>query len=97
MREKLIEKKLCESVKKMGGLAVKFVPTFFAGFPDRIVLMPGGKISFAEIKTTGKDLSKIQKIIVPMLRRLGFYVVVIDNQIDLDIYLQNLKNEIYEN
>ena len=95
MNEKLIEKKLRENVKKMGGLAVKFVPTFFAGFPDRIVLMPGGKVSFAEIKTTGKDLSNIQKIIVPMLRRLGFYVVVIDNQIDLDIYLQNLKSEIY--
>lgn len=46
MREKEIEKKLTLEVKKRGGLAVKFVSPGFDGMPDRIVLMPEGKMAF---------------------------------------------------
>jgi len=94
MNEKLIEKKLRERVKKLGGIAVKFVPIFFVGFPDRIVLMPGGKISFAEIKTTGKKPSPVQKIVIDLLRKLGFWVEVIDTQELLDEYLKKLENDL---
>lgn len=46
MQEKTIEKKLADAVKARGGLAPKFTSPGFDGMPDRIVLMPGGRIAF---------------------------------------------------
>lgn len=89
--EKLLERKLRESVKKLGGWAVKFWVVNLAGFPDRIVLMPGGGIWFVEMKSTGKEPSPIQKVIQSKLRSLGFEVWVIDTQILLDEFLNELK------
>ena len=88
MNEKLIEKKLREAVKKLGGIAVKFFVLSFTGFPDRIVLMPGGKIWFVETKSTGKKPTPRQLIVHGMLTKLGFTVVVIDDQVSLDKFLK---------
>lgn len=89
--EKLLERKLRESVKKLGGWAVKFWAVNSAGFPDRLVLMPGGKIYFVELKSEGKKPSPIQVVMIENLRRLGFAVWVIDTQILLDEFLNKLK------
>lgn len=89
--EKLLERKLRESVKKLGGWAVKFWAVNLAGFPDRLVLMPGGKIYFVELKSEGKKPSPIQVVMIENLRRLGFAVWVIDTQILLDEFLNKLK------
>jgi hypothetical protein len=78
MNEKLLEKKLREAVKKLGGQALKFRSPGITGVPDRIVLMPGGKVWFVEVKSTGKKLSPRQEIVHPMLQKLNFEVVVID-------------------
>lgn len=91
MNEKLIEKKLREGIKQSGGLALKFVSPAFTGVPDRIVLMPEGKMVFVELKSTGKGLTPRQAIVFPMLRKLGFIVVVIDSQSQLDEFLNNMK------
>ena len=53
MLEKSIEKKLADAVKKRGGLAPKFVSPGLDGMPDRIVLMPGGRLAFVEVKAPG--------------------------------------------
>lgn len=90
MNEKLIEKKLRETVKKMGGIAVKFSSFTFTGFPDRIVLMPGGRIWFVELKSTGKKPTDRQRIVIGMLEKLGFAVLVIDT----DELLQNFINQL---
>jgi hypothetical protein len=52
--EKTIEKKLINAVKSMGGIAPKFVSPGFDGMPDRLVLLPGGVMAFAELKAPGK-------------------------------------------
>jgi hypothetical protein len=80
MNEKLIEKKLCRLVKFLGGLALKFFCSSFTGMPDRIVLMPGGRIWFVELKTTGKKPTTRQLLVHSWLRKLGFEVWVIDTQ-----------------
>jgi len=90
MNEKIIERKLREKVKAFGGLALKFYSPSFTGMPDRIVLMPGGRIWFAEIKTTGKKLSPRQQVVKPILEKLGFQVWVIDDEAKL----QNFLNQI---
>ena len=90
MNEKIIERKLREGVKALGGIAVKFFVLSFTGFPDRIVLMPGGCIWFVETKTTGKKLSPRQKIVIALLRKLGFSVWVIDSQELLDEFFKEI-------
>ncbi len=75
--EKLIEKKLREGVKKLGGMALKFTSPGTAGVPDRIVLMPGGKIYFAETKSEGKKLSPQQEVIRAKFKGLGKRVFVV--------------------
>ena len=51
--EKTIEHKLVKAVHLMGGLALKFISPGFDGVPDRVVLLPGGKAAFVELKATG--------------------------------------------
>jgi len=80
MREKEIEKKLTQEVKKRGGLAVKFVSPSFDGMPDRIVLMPEGKMAFVEVKAPGKLPRPLQMARHKLLRELGFLVFVLDDE-----------------
>lgn len=79
MDEKEIERKLRESVGRSGGLALKFTSPGYAGVPDRLLLFPSGKASFAEIKTTGRRLRPLQVIRKRQLEEMGFRVFVIDN------------------
>lgn len=78
--EKSIEKALRERVKKLGGLALKFWCLSFSGMPDRIVLMPGGRIWFVELKSPGKKPTSLQLRVHALLVSLGFEVWVIDNE-----------------
>src|SRR5690349_4969173 len=88
--EKTLEKKLREAVKKCKGLALKFYCLSFTGIPDRVVLMPGGRIWFVELKSTGEKLSPRQKIVIPMLLNLGFKVWIIDDEEELDLLFNEL-------
>jgi hypothetical protein len=90
MNEKLIEKKLRERVKKLGGLAVKFFVLSFTGFPDRIVLMPGARIWFVELKSTGKKPKPRQVEVLGLLSRLGFETRVIDDETGLNEFFKQL-------
>lgn len=76
MLEKEIEKKLVEGVKKLGGRAYKIVSPGNVGVPDRLVLLPGGRIVFVELKTPVGRLSKMQKFRIAEMQRLGAEVLV---------------------
>ena len=76
--EKYLERKLTQEVEKLGGLSLKMLSTYFTGLPDRLCLLPKGRIFFAEIKTTGKKPTKLQTIVHNKLRALGFRVEVLD-------------------
>ena len=78
MREKTIESKLVKAVKNMGGLAPKFVSPGFDGVPDRIVLLPYGKIAFVELKAEGETLRPLQVRRKRQLESLGFSVYRVD-------------------
>ena len=79
MREKLLEQKLVTAVKNMDGIALKFVSPGFDGMPDRLVLLPKGKIAFVEVKRQGKKPRSLQTSRHGMLRRLGFLVYILDD------------------
>ena len=89
--EKLFERKLREVVARLGGIALKLLSPSFTGLPDRLVLMPGGRLWFVELKSTGKKQSPRQKVVSDLLRRLGFIVWVIDNEITLSEFLYEIQ------
>lgn len=78
MREKEIEQKLARAVRNRDGLCPKFVSPGLGGMPDRLILLPGGKLAFAELKAPGKKPRALQLLRHRQLRRLGFPVYVID-------------------
>lgn len=80
MREKIIEHKLTIAVKDTGGIALKFASPGFDGMPDRIVLLPEGRVAFVEVKSPGMKPRPLQVARHEMLRRLGFKVYVLDDE-----------------
>lgn len=78
MREKTTETKLVKAVRAIGGLAPKFVSPGLDGVPDRLVLLPGGRIAFIELKAEGKTLRPLQVRRKKQLETLGFSVYCID-------------------
>ena len=90
MREKQIEQKLVKAVKEKGGLALKFVSPGFNGVPDRLILLPGGKVAFAEMKVTGEKLRPLQARRKKQLETLGFQVHVLDDEIQIPQILSKL-------
>ena len=91
MLEKVIEHKLVATVRKAGGLCPKFVSPGMDGMPDRIVLMPGGKIAFVEVKAPGKEPRPLQLRCHDLLRALGFPVYVISELDDVPFLMTVMK------
>lgn len=69
--EKATEAYLRVEVRKLGGIAYKFVSPGQTGVPDRIVILPGGRIFFVEVKSEGEKSSNNQNWQQNRLRSLG--------------------------
>lgn len=78
MTEKYIEQKLVRAVKERGGIAPKFVSPGLDGVPDRIVLLPMGRMAFVELKAPGKKMRPLQVKRKTQLEALGFLVYCVD-------------------
>lgn len=87
MTEKKIEQYLVKEVKRIGGEAVKLVPTFFVGLPDRLVLLPKGVSVFVELKAPGKTPRPVQLLVHKHLEKLGQTVLVIDSKEGVDKFI----------
>ena len=90
--EKDIEKKLVDLVRRRGGLCLKWICPGWAGVPDRIILLPGAHIVFAELKRPkGGVVSARQKWWASKLRALGFdhyYIHDADDVKSFDLLLR---------
>ena len=78
MREKQVEQKLVQAVKARGGICPKFVSPGFDGMQDRIVLLPGWRFGFVEVKAPGKMPRPLQVSRHRLMEKLGFSVYVLD-------------------
>ena len=83
MRERFIEKKLVDAVKKMG----------LDGMPDRIVLFPMGRIAFVELKVSGEKMRPLQVRRKRQLEKLGFSVYCIDGVEQIDSILNRIGGD----
>jgi hypothetical protein len=89
--EKKIESYLRKSVEGLGGLALKLPSVHFIGLPDRVCLLPGGSLFFAELKTTKKKPTKIQIKVHEKIKALGFNLYVIDSSAQIDAILKEYE------
>ena len=92
--EKAVETYLREQVRKAGGLALKRVCPGWTGVPDRLILLPGGRIFFAETKDLGKTPKRRQKYVHSRLRELGFTVFVPDSKEAVDQMMVYITSEV---
>ena len=94
MREKAIEQKLVRMVIHRGGICPKFVSPGYDGMPDRIVLFPGGRIAFVEVKAPGEKPRPLQLSRHRLLRRLGFRVYVLDATEQIGGILDEIESQL---
>ena len=90
--ERDIERKLRLQVEAQGGKCLKWICPGWSGVPDRIVLLPGGRVLFVELKRP-KDgkLSKLQRWWHIQLEQMGFTCRVVWDQEDLTSFFANIK------
>lgn len=97
MLEKEIESWLSQQIEKMGGLALKFVSPGNPGVPDRIYILPNGRVWFVELKQLSGRASKIQKKQRERLLRLGCNYRLVRGLEGAKAYVEDLKNdELYQ-
>lgn len=96
MKESRIEARLTQGVKALGGTAYKFVSPGNVGVPDRLVILPGGKVIFVELKTDTGRLSPMQAHQIRELRRRDAEVWVVYGEDGLKSFLEACRGYIAE-
>jgi len=90
MEEGSLERRFYKGVKRAGCKSIKI--TGLTHYPDRQVLVPGGKVIWVEMKAPGKTPRKGQRERIRRLRAMGFQVDVISNSMELKTWLEKLKS-----
>lgn len=90
MIEREIETYLRNQVKKAGGKAYKFESPGNDGVPDRIVIFPGNRIYFVELKRPGGKPRPLQVAKINELTDFGCKVGVIDTKEKVDNFVKNV-------
>jgi len=91
MHESQLESHMRKRVESAGGLALKFTSPNRAGVPDRIVVLPGGRIAFVELKTTTGRLRPLQKKRIRQLLDRGALVYVVRTKSDIEEMLHAIQ------
>lgn len=94
MLEKDIEKILVKGVKRLGGCAYKWVSPGKDGVPDRIVVLPGGIIWFAELKADKGVVSPRQEYQLRYLESLGLNTIVLRGETEVREFLAAREKEV---
>ena len=92
MREKTVEQRLAKAVRQSGGLALKFISPNLNGVPDRLLLFPGGKIAFCEVKAPGEKPRPLQMYRMEQLKKLGFRVYVSDSKEQIGEMIREIQS-----
>lgn len=89
--EKVLEAALVREAHRAGCHALKFTSLTEPGYPDRLVLMPGGRVLWVELKSGGEKPRRLQEIRHKELRGLGFEVTVVSSAEHLQDIINQLK------
>lgn len=89
--EKSIERYLVEQAKQNGLLCLKYSNPNMVGYPDRLLVLPGGNVIWVELKSKGRKPTKIQQMRIAELSGMGHTVRVIDNKADIDELIKTIR------
>ena len=92
MREREVEAALVKAVKDRNGMALKFVSPGLSGVPDRIVLLPHGRLAFVELKRPGEKMRVLQEKRKRQLQKLGFLVFCVDSKDEIGGVLDAIQS-----
>ena len=92
MREKTIEQKLVKATKAVGGIAPKLTCPGWGGVPDRLILLPGKRLAFVEVKGPGEQMRPLQVKRKRQLEALGYSVYCIDNADQIGGVLDEIRS-----
>lgn len=76
MRESRVEAEFTRQVKRLGGWAIKILPSV-SGLPDRMAIMPGGRVIFVELKRPKGTAEPHQTVVHRRLATLGCPVIIL--------------------
>lgn len=93
MRESVIEARLRDGVKALGGICWKFVSPGTTGVPDRLIILPGGKIIFVELKADTGRTSDIQQYRINELRNIGADVRILKGLSQVMAFLEEVMTK----
>ena len=91
-RERDVESYLVSRINELGLPCMKFIPDGKVGMPDRLVLLPGGRVLWVELKTRGGHLEEIQKLQHKRLEQIGHKVRVVWSKEAADDLVEEIKN-----
>jgi len=91
--ESAVERKLVDGIRKAGGWAIKLVSPGNSGVPDRLVLMPGGRVIFVELKTDTGRVSPLQQQVHDRLRGMGMDVRVLYGIVAVREFLREVETD----
>jgi len=92
MRERTVEQHLVHGLDAIGIKCIKFLPDLMRGMPDRMVLLPGGRIIWVELKTDTGHLEPIQKVRHRELEQAGQIVKVVWTIEEADNLIEEIKS-----
>ena len=79
---------MVKECRARGWLCLKLLSPSMAGLPDRMILTPGGRVYFVELKAPGQKPRRLQESVHNMLRQLGFSVCVLDSKDAVRAYME---------
>lgn len=89
LKEADVERHLVRLVEKAGGKAYKFVSPGRAGVADRLVVLPGGRVWFVELKTSTGRLSALQQVFAADMAALGQNYTVLWSKDDATTFVSS--------
>ena len=92
MQESEIEKYFVKRVEAIGGMAPKWESPGNIGVPDRLAILPGGLVVFAEIKAPGKKLRPLQQRWADQLKARSHRAIVIDSKAKVNAFIEDYEN-----
>jgi Holliday junction resolvase len=91
--EAKIERKLARWAKDNGCLTYKFSSPANRGVPDRIFILPGGRVLFMELKAPGERPTALQKKHLEEIRNKGGFATWADNLEEAKLFISLMKKD----
>ena len=91
--ESTIETTLRKAVERAGGKCFKLPAIIYRGIPDRMVLLPGGRLYFVELKKDGgrteKGRAEVQAAFRKILLNMGFNACQIEGKKGVERFIHD--------